>query len=50
MKEQSKNQLKQKTEEQIVSIPEKQFRVKVVNKIQNLVKEWRKYNKRLTRT
>ena len=50
MKEQSKNPLKQKTEEQIVSIPEKQFRVKVVNKIQNLVKEWRKYNKRLTRT
>ena len=36
MKEQSKNAPDQKNEEEIGSIPEKQFRVMIVNMIQNL--------------
>ena len=36
MKEQGKNPTDQTSEEEIGSLPEKQFRVKIVNMIQNL--------------
>ena len=50
MKEQGKNPPDKTNEEQIVSLPEKEFRVMIVKMIQNLGKEWRKYKKRLKRT
>ena len=50
MKEQSKNPLDQTNEEEISSLPEKEFRVMIV-KITKIVEiEWRKYKKHLTRT
>ena len=50
MKEQGKNTPGQTNEEEIGSLPEKEFRVMIVRMIQNLGIEWRKYKKRLTRT
>ena len=49
MKEQSKNPPDQTNEEEIGSLPEKEFRVMVVNISKILEKEWRKYNKCFTR-
>ena len=48
MKEQGKAPPHQTNEEEIGSLPKKEFRVMIVKMIQNL--EWRKYKKRLTRT
>ena len=48
MEEQGKNPPDLTNEEEIGSLPEKEFRVMIVKMIQNL--EWRKYKKRLTRT
>ena len=50
IKEQGKNPPDQTNEEEIGSLPEKQFRVVIVKLIQNLEIEWRKYKKCLTRT
>ena len=58
MKEQSENPPDQTNEEEIGSLPEKEFRVMIVKMIQNLGNrmekiqkiEWRKYKKCLTRT
>ena len=58
MKEQSENPSDQTNEEEIGSLPEKEFRVMIVKMIQNLGNrmekiqkiEWRKYKKCLTRT
>ena len=50
MKEQGKTPPDQTNEEEIGSVPEKEFRVLIVEMIQNLGIEWRKYKKRLTRT
>ena len=50
MKEQDKNPSDQTNEEEIGSLPEKEFRVMIVKMIQNLEIEWRKYKKCLTRT
>ena len=50
MKEQGKNPPDQKNEEEIGSLPEKEFRVMIVKMIQILKIEWRKYKKRLPRT
>ena len=50
MKEQGKNPPDQKNEEEIGSLPEKEFRVMIVKMIQILKIEWRKYKKRLTKT
>ena len=49
MKEQGKNPLDQTNEEEIGSLPEKEFRVMIVKMIQNLEIEWRKYKKCLTK-
>ena len=49
MKEQGKNPLGQTSEEEIGSLPEKEFRVMIVKMIQNLEIERRKYTKGLTR-
>ena len=49
MKEQGKKPPEQTNEEEIGSLPEKEVRVMIVNMIQKLGKEWRKYKKRLTR-
>ena len=50
MKEQGKNPPDLTNEEEIGSLPEKEFRVMIVKMIQILEKEWRKYKKCLTRT
>ena len=50
MKEQGKNPPDQTNEEEIGSLPEKEFRVMIVKMIQISEIEWRKYKKRLTRT
>ena len=50
MKEQGKNPSKQTNEEEIGSLPEKEFRVMIVKMNQKLETEWRNYKKRLTRT
>ena len=50
MKEQSKNPPDQTNEEEIGSLSEKEFRAMIVNMIQILEIEWRKFKKRLTRT
>ena len=50
MKKQGKNPPDLTNEEEIGSLPEKEFRVMTVKMIQNLRKEWRKYKKCLTRT
>ena len=50
MKEQGKNPPDQKNEEEVANLPEKEFRVMIVKKIQNLGNKWRKYKKCLTRT
>ena len=50
MKEQGKNPPDQTNEEEIGSLPEKEFRIIRV-KISNILEiEWREYKKRLTRT
>ena len=50
MKEQSKNPPDQTNEEEIGSLPEKEFRV-MIGKISKILEiEWRKYKKHLTRT
>ena len=50
IKEQGKNAQDQTNEEEIGSLPEKEFRVKMVkiSKVSEI--EWRKYKKYLTRT
>ena len=50
MKEQGKNPPDLTNEEEISSLPEKEFRIRIVKMIQILETEWRKYKKRLTRT
>ena len=50
MKKQGKNPPDQTNEEEIGSLPEKEFRVMIVKMIQILEIEWRKYKKHLTRT
>ena len=50
MSEQGKNPPDQTNEEEIGSLPEKEFRVMIVNISKILEIEWRKYKKLLTRT
>ena len=50
MKEQNKNPPDQTNEEEIGSLPEKEFRVMIVNVIQNLGNRMEKIQKCLTRT
>ena len=50
IKEQGKNPPDLTNEEEIGSLPEKEFRVMIVKMIQILKIAWRKYKKRLTRT
>ena len=50
MKEQGKNPPDQTTEEEIGSLPEKEFRVMIVKMIQNLGNRVEKIRERLTRT
>ena len=50
MKEQGKNPQNQKNEEEIGSLPEKEFRVMIAKMIQNLGNRMRKYKKCLKRT
>ena len=50
MNEQGKNIPNQTYEEEIDSLPEKEFRVMIVMMTKILEIEWRKYKKRLTRT
>ena len=50
MKEQGKYPPDQTNEEEIGSLPEKNFRVEIVKMIEKLEIEWRKYKKCLTRT
>ena len=50
MKEQGKNPPDQTNEEEIGSLPEKEFRVMIVKMIQNLGNRGRKNKKHLTRT
>ena len=50
MKEQGKNPPDETNDEEIVSVPEKEFRVMIVKVSKILEIEWRKYKKRLTRT
>ena len=50
MKEQGKNPPDLTNEEEIVSLPEKEFTIMIVKMIQNLGNRMRKYKKRLTRT
>ena len=50
MKEQGKNPTDQTNEEEIGSLPEKEFRVMTLKMNQNMEIEWRKYKKRLTGT
>ena len=50
MKEQGKNPPDQTNEEEIGSLPEKEFRVMTVKMIQNLGNRMEKYKKRFTRT
>ena len=50
MKEQGKNPPDETNDEEIVSLPEKEFRVMIVKVSKILEIEWRKYKKRLTRT
>ena len=50
MKEQGKNPEDPTNEEEIGSLPEKEFRVMIVNMTKILEIEWRKYKKCLTRT
>ena len=50
MKKQGKNPPDQTNEEEIGSLPEKEFRVMIVKVSKLLEIEWRRYKKRLTRT
>ena len=50
MKEQGKNPPDQTNEEEVGSLPEKEFRVMIVKMIQNLGNRMEKIKKRLTRT
>ena len=50
MKEQGKNQPDITNEEEIGSLPEKEFRIMIVKISKILEIEWRKYKKCLTRT
>ena len=50
MKEQGKNPPDLTNEEEIGSLPEKEFGIMIVKMIQNLGDRRRKYKKRLTRT
>ena len=50
MKEQSKNSPDQANEEEIGSLPEKEFRVMIVKISKILEIEWRKYKTCLTKT
>ena len=50
MKEQGENPPEQTNEEEISSLPEKEFRVMIVKMIKISEIEWRKYKKHLTRT
>ena len=48
-KEQGKNRQEQLNEVDIGNLPEKEFRVMIVEMIKISEKEWKKYKKRLTR-
>ena len=50
MKEQGKHPPDLTNEEEIGSLPEKDFRIMIVKMIQILETEWRKYKKHLTKT
>ena len=50
MKEQGKNPPDQTNEEEVDSLPEKEFRGMIVKMSKILETEWRKYKKRLTKT
>ena len=50
MKEQGKNPPDQTNEEEIGSLPEKEFRVMIIKMIQNLRNRMEKIKKHLTRT
>ena len=50
MKEQGKNPPDKTNEEEIGSLPEKEFRVMIVKMIQNLEIKWRNCKKRITGT
>ena len=50
MKEQGKNLTDQTNEEEIDSLPEKEFRAMIVKISKILEIEWRKYKKHLTKT
>ena len=50
MKEQGKNPSDQTNEEEIGSLPEKEFRVMIVKMTKILEIKWRKYKKHLKRT
>ena len=50
MKEQGKNSPDQTNEEEVGSLPEKEFRIMIVKMIQNLGNRMEKIQKRLTRT
>ena len=50
MKEQGKNPPDLTNEEEIGSLPEKEFRIMIVKVTQILEIEWRKYKKRSTRS
>ena len=49
MKEQTRNTEVQINEEEIGKLPEKEFRIKIVNMIKILKKKWRKCRNQLTK-
>ena len=50
IKEQTRNTEVQINEEEIVKLPEKEFRIMIVKMIKNLGKKWRKCKIQLTKT
>ena len=50
MKEQTRNIEVQINEEEIGTLPEKEFRIMIVKMIKNLAKKWRKCKNQLTDT
>ena len=50
MKEQTRNTEVQINEEEIVKLPEKEFRIMIIKMIKTLKTKWRKCKNRLTKT
>ena len=50
MKEQTSNTEVQINEEEIVKLPEKEFRIMIIKMIKNLEKKWKKHKNQLTKT